>query len=407
MTAGLLVLCQGTALSFINSVFIRDLTGQPIIQEMIKKQLRAFGEFWFIAKPYWVSERRFKAFGLLGGILAISAGTVYLSVLLNRWNQQFYDSLQSFDRSGFFRLILQFAFLSSLFVAASIYRYYFTQKLQIDWREWMTSRMLDRWLANKTYYIWKLSNRTTDNPDQRIAEDVKEFTSITLSLSLDLFHEILTLVSFISILWTLSGTADVQMLHSHVKIPGYMFWACLAYAGLGTYFMHRIGSPLVKLNFMQQRCEADFRFHLVRLREHAKTISEQNNERTEKSNLERHFSEIYSNFHDLIAKHKQMIGVQSFYNQIAVFFPYLVAAPRFFSKQITLGVLMQTCATFSTVRNSLSWIINSYSSLSLWRSVVQRLVQFEESITDAENEKGPKPYRETAFGPSAAGLQAR
>jgi vitamin B12/bleomycin/antimicrobial peptide transport system ATP-binding/permease protein len=238
---------------------------------------------WRIARPYWTSEEKWSAWGLLLTVIALSLGNVYISVLLNQWNNAFYNTLQTFDGPGFFRQIGIFCVLAGISIVMSVYALYLNQMLQIRWRRWLTRKYLGAWLDHRAYYRLQLQNTGgpsasdlpfADNPDQRISEDLNQFTTYVLSLSLGLLTSVVSLASFLMILWALSGPADIPLgKWGTLHIPGYLVWAALIYAGAGTWLTVKIGRPLVSLNFLRQRFEADFRFSLVRLRENAESIA--------------------------------------------------------------------------------------------------------------------------------------
>ena len=219
---------------------------------------------WRLAKSYWTSEERWSAWALLLGVIGLNLGNVYISVRINEWNRSFYNALVAFDRGELLRQLGFFCILVFFAISMSVYGLYLSQMLQIRWRRWLTSRYLGAWLAGRAYYQLELGGRT-DNPDQRIAEDLNQFTTFVLSLSVGLITSVVSLISFLVILWGLSGPADLPIgTWITLHIPAYLVWAALLYAGIGTWLTVKIGQPLVPLNYARQRFEADFRFGLVR-----------------------------------------------------------------------------------------------------------------------------------------------
>jgi len=337
--------------------------------------------FWRLAKPYWFSEEAGSAWSLLSLVVGLSLASVYLLVQFNTWNQAFYDAVQKFDEPAFWTLMLRFCLLAAGFIFVGVFNQYFSLILQNRWRRWMTRRLLDRWLDDKSHYLWHLADARTDNPDQRIAEDVRDFVQQSLDLSVGLLNQIVTLASFIAILWTLSGPLAIPLGSGHsFSLPGYMAWVCLAYAVTGTWLSHRIGKPLIHINYAQQQTEADFRFGLVRLRENAESVALSDGEKAERHSLRGLFDLVYANFQALLRKQMHLNFFSIGYDQIATVFPYLVAAPRYFSKQITLGGLFQIANAFSQVKDALSWAVANYPTLAFWRAVVERLEGFEDEI---------------------------
>jgi vitamin B12/bleomycin/antimicrobial peptide transport system ATP-binding/permease protein len=335
---------------------------------------------WRLAKDYWTSEERWSAWGLLVAVVALNLGNVYISVQINRWNSAFYDALQSFNRGELFRQLGIFCILVVFAVSMSVYALYLSQMLQIRWRRWLTRRYLAAWLANRAYYRLQLGG-TTDNPDQRISEDLNQFTAFVLSLSVGLITSAISLASFVVILWKLSGPLEIPLgAWGTMHIPAYLVWAALLYAGAGTWLAFKIGRPLVPLNFARQRFEADFRFSLMRLRENAESVALYGGEPVELGICCERFSGVFENFRQIMRRQKCLTWFTLGYAQVAVVFPVLVVSPRYFAQQIGLGGLMQVVNAFSFVQNALSFIINSYTDIATWQAVTQRLSGFEEQL---------------------------
>ena len=335
---------------------------------------------WRLAKCYWTSEEKWSAWALLIGVIGLNLGNVYISVRINEWNRSFYNALQAFDSGELFRQLGFFCILVLFAISMSVYGLYLSQMLQIRWRRWLTSRYLGAWLANRAYYQLELGGRT-DNPDQRIAEDLNQFTSYVLSLSVGLISSVVSLISFLVILWGLSGPADIALGHwTTLHIPAYLVWAALLYAGIGTWLTVKIGRPLVPLNYARQRFEADFRFSLVRFRENAESVALYGGEPVELRLFKERFGSVFENFCQIMKRQKRLTWFTLGYAQVAVIFPVVVISPRYFLKQIGLGGLMQAVNAFSFVQNALSFIINSYADIAAWQAVTERLGGFEERL---------------------------
>lgn len=353
--------------------------------------------FWLLAKPFWASEEKWRARGLLVLVIGLSLGLVFMQVQFNSWYSEFYDTLQKLDADGFRSAIIKFTWLALIYIVIAVYALYFQQMLEVRWRRWLTDHYIGRWLAGQGYYRLQLIDQKTDNPDQRIAEDVTQFVSGTLSLSLGLLRSVVTLISFIGILWTLSGPLTLL----GVTIPGYMVWVAIVYAGLGTVLTILIGRRLVGLNFLQQRYEADLRFGLVRIRENAESVALYGGEREEAARLTDRLGSVVVNFWSIMRMQKRLGWFTSFWSQLAIIFPVLVAAPRFFAREITLGGLMQINSAFGQVYGALDFIIGSFTSLASWKAVIDRLSTFREGLDEVEKLPVLKPGRE------GAGLELR
>lgn len=339
-----------------------------------------------LAVPYFNSEEKWRARGLLAAIIVLNLAAVYMLVLLNEWNRVFYDALQNKDQVTFWRELGRFTYLAFGFIIIAVYRFYLRQVLEMRWRTWMTKHYLDRWLSNKAFYQLELhrfakdTDAPPDNPDQRIAEDLNLFTSSTLGLSMGLLSSVITLVSFVGILWTLSGSFSFDFNGGSYTIPGFMVWMAVLYCAVGSVLAHYIGRPQIKLNFQQQRVEADFRVHLVRVREYSESIALDRGEPVERQHLGERFGAVLDNYWKLIKAQKRLIWFTNGFGQAAVVFPFIVAAPRFFSGAIQLGELMQISSAFGRVQDSLSWFVDNYDALAAWRATTDRITSFEESF---------------------------
>jgi putative ATP-binding cassette transporter len=334
---------------------------------------------WTLIRPYWFSEDRWAGRGLLVLVIGLNLGIVYINVLLNQWNNAFYNALQDKNYTVFWDQLVRFTWLAALFIVAAVYQIYLNQMLQIRWRRWLTERYLGAWLADGAYYRMQLTAAETDNPDQRIAEDLRLFVGATLTLGIGGMRAVVTLVAFLGILWGLSGSITVPV-GSGWTIPGYMVWAALLYAIVGTWLTNLIGRPLVRLNFDQQRYEADFRFSLVRFRENAEGVALYRGEADELRNFRERFGEVVGNWWAIMRRQKRLTWFTAGYGQAAIIFPFVVAAPRYFRGEMPLGGLMQVASAFGQVQDSLSFIISAYTDIAQWRSVVQRLVGFERAL---------------------------
>lgn len=341
---------------------------------MISELLRNLANLAF---PYFRSEDKWKARFLLLVILALNLGMVYIQVLVNKWLREFYDVLQTLDKAAFLSAVFRFCLLAGAYIVQATYMLYLSQMLQIKWRKWLTDKYLGEWLSHQSYYRINFVGAATDNPDQRISEDLNLYTQLTIDLGTNLLNSLVTLVTFLGILWLLSGTLTVHLgARTVVKLPGYMVWAALFYSVLGTWLTVKVGNPLVLLNFNQQRFEADFRFSMVRVRENSEQIALYGGENQEEIHLRDRFNILMENFWRIMRRRKRLSWLTNTYSQAAVIFPVLMAAPRFFAAEIHLGGLMQIVGAFATVHGALSYLVTSYTDIARWHAVIDRLASF-------------------------------
>ena len=364
--------------------------------------MRGIGPFlkdaWKLTRPYFMtSEERWSARGILVAIVVMNLTLVGLTVVLSFWRREFYNTLQDKDWKAFLELLFLyrntpsgllpgFCEVAAVHIVLAVYSVYLNQLLQIRWRRWLTRQFLTEWLADRAYYnIGLTADRAavgTDNPDQRVSEDLRDFCQMTLTLSLDLLSNIVSLGSFVGILWGLSGAIEAF----GIPIPGYMVWVALAYALVGTTLTHLVGRPLSILNFRQQRVEADFRYSLVRIRENMESIALYRGEQEEGVTLRERFGEVIGNWRQIMNRTKMLNSLVNGYAQIAIIFPIVVAAPRYFAGDMQLGGLMQTVGAFGSVQQSMSWFVESYAQIAQWRAIVERLSTFHRAIVKARAE---------------------
>jgi vitamin B12/bleomycin/antimicrobial peptide transport system ATP-binding/permease protein len=335
---------------------------------------------WAMIRPYWFSDDRWAAWGLLLAVVALTLGMVYLTVLLNQWNNAFYTALQDKNLVVFRGQLFRVTYLICIFIFLAVYQVYLNQMLEIRWRRWLTNRYLRAWLSDGAYYRMQLVTRETDNPDQRIAEDVQLLAAHTLGLFTGGLRAIVTLVTFVAILWGLSGTFTVSLGGFSFTVPGYMVWVALLYAIGGTWMTDWLGRPLVGLNFNRQRYEADFRFSLVRFRENTEGVALYHGEADEFRTFRERFEGVVGNWWGIMRRQKRMTYFTSGYGLGAWIVPSIVAAPRYFRGELGLGGLMQTTQAFQQVQDALSFFIQSYKEIAAWCAVIERLAGFERAL---------------------------
>jgi len=336
--------------------------------------------FTSIATPYFRGDDRWPGRILLVSVIALQLFQVWLNVKFNSWYNTFYNALQNKDWNVFIYQLGVFSILAAAFIVTAVYQLYLQQWLQIRWRRWLTKRYLGRWLEQGTHYRMRLKDDQADNPDQRIADDIRQFINSSLDIGIALLGSIVTLVSFVVILWNLSAATPLMIGSKSFEVPGYLVWAALIYAIIGTWVTHLVGRPLVKLNFDQQRYEADFRFSLVRLRENAEQVTLLSGEEAEEGRLRDRFANVVRYWYGIMHRTKRLTFLTAGYNQVAIIFPFLVVSPVYFFGAMTLGGLMQVASAFGQVQSSLSFFVTAYTNIADWKAVLDRLAGFEASI---------------------------
>jgi putative ATP-binding cassette transporter len=337
-------------------------------------------DFGRLARIYWTSPQAKHGALLLVLAVGLELGTVYGNVQVSGATARIGDALQTKDAGAFFAGMGVFFGLALVFALVSAYRVYVRQVLEMRWRQGLTAHYVDRWIGPEASHQSRATGGATDNPDQRIAEDIQMFIERTLSVGVGLLGALVTLGSFVIILWSLSAAAPLHLFGSAWDIPGYLVWAALIYAIAGTWLTHLIGWPLVGLNFQQQRFEADFRFNLVRVRENSEQIALLDGEHAENSRLLDRFSRVVGNWLLIMSRTKRLTFFTSGYSQISIIFPYVVVSPAYFAGAMQLGGLMQTASAFNSVQTALSFFVNAYRTLAEWRAVIARLDGFELAV---------------------------
>ena len=357
--------------------------------------LTGLREGWGLVKPYFSSEERWAAIGLLVAVIGLNLVLTELNVAFTYWQRDFYNALQNKQFSAFLGLlfsvkidpefpyvILGYGEYLVVFIVVAVYALYFNQMLQIRWRQWLTRDFSERWLADRAYYNISLAKSGTvgiDNPDQRISQDLADFTASTLGLGLDLISNLVTLVSFVTVLYFISGSIKIL----GVTIPGYMLWLAIIYSVAGTWITHKIGRKLIRLNFNQQKVEADFRYSLIRVRDNPEAIALSGGERDELITLRERFAHVRENWWAIMRRTKLLGFFTNGFSTLSSIFPIAAASPRYFAGLIQLGDLIQIGTVFGQVQGPLSWIVSSYTDLVTLRATISRLHGFKEAVAAA------------------------
>ena len=366
---------------------------------------RSFRTFWHLFRGYWNSEHKWRARGLLAFVIGLNFASVYLLVRINSWYNEFYNALQQYAQESFWPLVGEFTALAFLYIIIAVYAIYLRQMLQIRWRTWMTDRYLAGWMQHQVYYRLQVLGSDTDNPDQRISEDINQFVTLTLQLLLGFLKQLTTLGAFGVVLWNLSGAFTVPLGSHEFVVYGYMFWFSLVYSILGTVGAHLVGRRLIGLNFDQQRYEADFRFNMMRVRENSESVAFYRGEDAENVGFKERFAHVISNYWQLMRQTKLLNFYVNGYAQLAIIVPLVLAAPRYFGGEMALGGLMQTVSAFGRVQDALSYFVESYDTIAQLAAVIRRLSTFTEHMEQAQAlEDGVAHEQSAAGGESALAL---
>lgn len=364
-----------------------DLNSQLMNSTTLSSPAESMRAAWQLTKPYFTkSEERRKAQAMLAMVVSLTLGQVYMDVKLSQWGNQFYKTLQQAGsvlekpetaetKAKVSELqektkdqLIEFLMLAGIFLGMAITKTKVNQKLQLNWRQWMTNQYLGTWIdgQNKPYYKMQMEGAAADNPDQRIAEDIKMFTGTTLGLGTGFLRSTLSLPSFTYILWDLAGPAFVA--------------GAAGYAIGSTILAHKIGKPLIKLSQDQQKNEANFRYSLVKVRDNKESIALQDGENVERDILKHVFGPVVTNQNKIINKNMQMTALSAVVNQTATVIPYIIMLPQFYGRKMDLGDFFQGAGAFGQVQGDLSWFFNAYTELADWKSVTNRLTGFSESL---------------------------
>ncbi len=340
--------------------------------------------FWRWVRAWLVAPDRGKARLLILGVLAMTLAQVVIQIRFNTWNRDFFDALDKRNAQAFQHQIVVFLVLAALSMAAAVYQLYLKQLLQLAWREWLTRRLTEAWLHDSRQYQLEAGAAEADNPDQRIAEDVRLAADLSVDFVVGLLISVSMLVAFVGILWSLSGPLDVVLGGMNLHIPGYMVWAAVLYAGIGSGLTWWVGRPMVRIQVRRTTAEADFRFGLTRARESSESIALIRGEADERRGIDRLFGEVRGVWRELMRSQRNLMWLTSAYGTLAMIFPTVVASPAYFSGAMSLGVLMQVGAAFAQVQMALNWFVDRFPNIAEWRSATSRLVAFQDALDDLE-----------------------
>jgi putative ATP-binding cassette transporter len=334
---------------------------------------------WQIIRPFWFSEHKKLAWGLLGLSIALDIGSVYIVVQFTYWQKHLYDALVAYDVQAIKPLMIRFSVMASLGLVCSVFSIYFKLLLEIKWRSWLTEHYIQDWLNQQHYYQLE-QQHLAENPDQRIAEDLALVAERSISLFTGFLKNALNLLSYSIVLWSVSSNWRFEFWGSLFYIPGIMLWLAILYAILGSWLMEKIGRPMVQINYLQQRNEANFRYLLMRIREQAEQIALLKGEANEQRRLTASFSAIRQNWRQIMTYSKRIAFTEELYIEVGAYLPYLLILPQYFAKRMSVGDVMQTSIAFGRLRMALSWFVFNFKELAELRAILKRLTEFQSAV---------------------------
>lgn len=356
-----------------------SLIGFVVIGFIIVKYSKWGRQFWRIGGHYFSPKRSWKPLIVSALLLFFALFSVRMSVLFSFWYNGFYSALQALDEKAFWFFLAIFGILATIHVVMTLLNAYTAQSFDIHWRNWLNQKITSDWLNKESYYREQFLKDSIDNPDQRIERDVTVFVTVSRTLSIGALSSFVSLVAFTGILWSLSGPLTLV----GVEVPRAMVFLVYVYVLIATLIAFKIGRPLILLNFLNEKLSANYRYALMRVREYAENIAFYRGDDVEKKTLFARFAAVIANVWAMVFRSLKFDGFNLTISQIAVVFPFILQAPRFFSGAIKLGDVMQTATAFGQVQDALSFFRSSYDTFAQYRAVLDRLTGFLDANSKA------------------------
>jgi vitamin B12/bleomycin/antimicrobial peptide transport system ATP-binding/permease protein len=339
-------------------------------------------------------------------IIGINLVQVYILIAYNQWYGRLNNALQQKNGSSFSEEVVLFFIIAGFWIAAQVVEYVITQYLLIRWRRWMTNHFSQRWLNNSTHYQIQFYGDKADNPDQRIAEDIRIFVKETTEMTIDLFTKLLSLAAFVQVLWGLSAAFKYQFNgFSLDSVPGYLVWVALFYAVCVTFITHWIGRPLIKLNFNKEKTEAGFRFSLARIREYGEQIALLKGDKAETQNLNKKYTQVVDATWKLVERDKNLKLFTFSVDQLVSILPYILLAPAYFSGATDFGNFSSTSDAFARVQNGFSVFISLYSRFAIYKAALNRITGFDAAMLDSIHKTQNRSNQLTNTSQNAISIQ--
>ena len=339
-------------------------------------------QFWMFAGGYLSPKRSIKPLLFFVLIVTLTLFSVRLSLVHSTWYNNMYTSLQEFNQTVFWEQMILFCFIAGFSVTAALISYYLNQRFSINWIEWLNTELLEKWMDKRAYYKSQYMSNNLDNPDQRIQQDIQSYVKTTLSLSTGVIDAVTSMISYTILLWGLAGPMTLL----GVEIPSAMVYLVFAYVIFTTLIAFWLGKPLIRLNFANEKLNANYRYSLIRVKEYAESIAFYAGEKVEKNLLYKQFHAVIQNMWDIVFRALKFSGFNLVVSQISVVFPLLIQVGRYFEKQIKLGDLMQTLQVFGKLHSNLSFFRNTYDSFAEYKATLDRLTGFHYSVESAQKQ---------------------
>ena len=339
-------------------------------------------QFWMFAGGYLSPKRSIKPLLFFVLIVTLTLFSVRLSLVHSTWYNNMYTALQEFNQTVFWEQMILFCFIAGFSVAATLISYYLNQRFSINWIEWLNTELLEKWMDKRAYYKSQYIGNNLDNPDQRIQQDIQSYVKTTLSLSTGVIDAVTSMISYTILLWGLAGPMTLL----GIEIPRAMVYLVFAYVIFTTLIAFWLGKPLIRLNFANEKLNANYRYSLIRVKEYAESIAFYAGEKVEKSRLYKQFRAVIDNMWDIVFRALKFSGFNLVVSQISVVFPLLIQVGRYFEKQIKLGDLMQTLQVFGKLHSNLSFFRNTYDSFAEYKATLDRLTGFHYSVEAAQKQ---------------------
>lgn len=340
------------------------------------KTTRWARQFWQMAGGYLSPKNSIKPLLFFLLIVTFTLIEVRISLIHSNWYNTMYSALQEFNQDVFWQQMILFCFIAAAAVTRALIIYYLEQRFSINWIEWLNSQMVEKWMSGQAYYKTQYIYNQLDNPDQRIQQDVQAYVKYSLSLATGVISAVTSTVSFTILLWGLSGPMKVL----GVEIPHMMVFLVFGYVLITTVIAFWLGKPLINLNFINEKLNANYRYSLIRIKEYAESIAFYAGEKAEKSVLYHQFNHVIKNMWDIVFRTLKFSGFNLVVSQVSIVFPLLIQVGRYFEKQIKLGDLMQTIQVFGRLHTNLSYFRNVYDTFAGYQATLDRLTGFNRAI---------------------------